>query len=103
GVKLPNNSVPSSINPLRLRSSTSHASSLPAAVHERCSAVPSAFRSKSTPSERLLRLNPSPPGSITIGHSAAHVHVSSSKPSPNAKHFARREGLHGRAGGRLQV
>jgi len=41
GVKLPNNSVPSSMVPLPLRSSASHASSEFAVVHPRLSAVPS--------------------------------------------------------------
>src|SRR5262245_38702065 len=67
GERLPNNYVPLSITPLLLRSSTSQASSELADVQARRSADPLASRSKLTPPSALVRSNPLPDISNTIG------------------------------------
>src|SRR6266542_2413544 len=72
-VKLPNITVALSITRLPFRSSVSQASSLPAAVQDRCSAVPSLLRSKATPPETLVKLKPLPNTSITIGVSVRQL------------------------------
>src|SRR5437870_3353111 len=67
GVKLPNNSRPLSTVPFPLRSSTRKASSEPAAVQARRSAVPLLLMSKLTPRAASVRLNSLPRISMSIG------------------------------------
>lgn len=82
-VKLPNNSVPLSIEPLPLRSRASHESSDPLAVQPSRSAVPSPLISKSTPLAAFVRSNPFPCVSITIGLGGRGiVSILSFPPSP---------------------
>jgi hypothetical protein len=67
-----------SIAPLPLRSIASHASSDPAEVQDRRSAIPSGFRSKLTPSVASVKSNPLPNTSITMGvpeHSPDDIHT----------------------------
>src|SRR6185503_21081941 len=72
GVKLPNNSAPSSIAPFPFLSRASHASSVPSSVQDRRSRVPSLLRSKFTPVAALVMLKPFPLTSTRIGVPPQH-------------------------------
>src|ERR1051325_1653729 len=67
GVKLPNNSEPSSIAPFPFLSNASQASSEDGVVQEIRCATPSALMSKSTPAFALESWNPLPATSISTG------------------------------------
>src|SRR5215207_249730 len=67
GVKLPNSSLPLSIVPLPLRSSTRNASSEASDVHASCSFSPSLSKSKLTPPSVSVSRKPFPRTSISIG------------------------------------
>src|SRR5205085_7223583 len=92
GVKLPNNSAPLLITPSPLRSSASHASSAPAAVHESLSALPSPSRSKLTPPAASVSAKPFPATSMRMGEAEqTHSHqaplqVEPKGHSPLSKH-----------------
>ncbi len=93
GVKLPNNSEPSSIPPFPFLSSASQASSEDGGVQEMRCAAPTALMSKSTPAAALESWNPLPATSISIGErqpaeSGSHSHgfgfSTSKKPQPSS-------------------
>src|SRR5205085_1308551 len=92
GVKLPNNSAPLLITPSPLRSSASHASSAPAAVHESLSALPSPSRSKLTPPAASVSAKPFPATSMRMGEAEqthshqAPLHAEPKGHSPLSKH-----------------
>src|ERR1051325_445521 len=67
GVLLPNNSVPSSMVPLLLRSRARNASSEPGAVHETLCGTPLLLRSNITPDVKSVSSKPFPEMSINIG------------------------------------
>src|SRR5882724_57071 len=89
GVKLPNTSAPLSMTPLPFRSSVSQASSLPAAVQDRCSAVPSTLRSKFTPPALSVNEKPSPFTSISTGLPPIHLQTPGAYTTRQAKHSYR--------------
>src|ERR1700749_555353 len=74
-VKLPNNSPPSLMSPSPSRSSASHESSDPAAVHDSLSAEPSPLMSKGTPSCAPVMRKPSPATSTSTGEGVRQAQV----------------------------
>ena len=84
--KVPKSSRPLSILPFPFRSITSHPSSLLASVHEMSSGVPSLFRSKYTPSSRLVSLKPFASVSKSSGQPSVHWHATGSQTEPSIGH-----------------
>src|SRR5215217_7726338 len=69
------------MEPLPSRSKASHASSEPAAVHERWSFTPSRLRSKVTPPAPPVSEKPSPAVSIKTGHHSPQTEMYEGQPS----------------------